>query len=228
MKMESEITYKGKKYVTRKEFCKRIGISETTIRRYIASGHVREEKINDMSYVDFDYSRREVANMPDKKGRRKHLKNYAQIAKNAEIKPVSEPGIADASVPEEKQVEMLDLSQFNKDDYSDCVVDGQFDYDKLKTRITAETYKFKLEKERGLHIPKADILDWSKTLATILKTNVDAVPSRFAAILIATAEKITNYEFTEEERTEVRNALKKVPAQIMLSIQTEMRKYADE
>ena len=227
--MDDEIVYKGRRYATRRKFCERTGIAERTLTKYIAKGVVKAEKLRGykVSYIDIENGIKEINLLPKKTKRRK-LEGFANRPKDAKVKQINIPEISDPAIEKDDGIPLLGLSQYSKEEYSDCVINGIFDYDRLKTRITAETYQFKLEKEMGMHIPKTDILDWAKTLATILKTNVDAIPSRFAAILIATAEKITKYEFTEEERVEVRNALKAIPAQIMLSIQAEMRRYADE
>ena len=105
---------------------------------------------------------------------------------------------------------------------------GVFDYDRLKARLTAETYEFKLEKEKGLHIPKQEVQRTSMAIAGVIRTNLEAIPSRYTAAFIALAESFSGYQFSNEEKTELRNRLKDVAPQVMLSIQTEIRNLADD
>jgi hypothetical protein len=231
MKQEPEVMYKNRKFVTRARFCELVGISISSLKRYTGKGIIRVQTINGLrgEYIDLEYGRKEIELLANMGGRKKQLKNFAKVGRKAEIRDVAEPSIPDADVMEIRGEETVDLDKIDRTKYADCLNEyNEFDYDRLKARLTAETYEFKLEKEKGLHIPKQEIMRSAKAIASIVKTNMEAIPSRYTAAFIALAESYSGYQFTNEQKTELRNRLKDVAPQIMVSIQSEIRNLVDD
>jgi len=231
VKQEPEVMYKGRKFASRRRFGELIGISYKSVLKYIGKGILRTERINGLSgeFIDLEYGRKEVELLSNLGGRKNKLKNFGKVGKNAEVRDIPSPGIEDAEVKAPAEGGEMDLDKLDKVKYADCLTEfGVFDYDRLKARLTAETYEFKLEKEKGLHIPKQEVQRTSMAIAGIIKTNLEAIPSRYTAAFVALAESFSGYQFTNEEKTELRNRLKDVAPQVMLSIQSEIRNLADD
>lgn len=233
MYREDVTTYQGKEYVSIEEFAKRVGAGKSTIKRKLSDGKLHYINIEGRKtrYLDWEASKRLWDLMPHdaqkiNAGKRSNAMRYGKVAENAPKAPtVNSPTVRVPDLEDEEMPNTLDLAAFDKTQYSDCVVDGEFDYEKLKTRLTAETYQQKLHKERGQLVEREEIVMWAQKLGTMLHNNLETIPQKYTAVLIAQVQTIVaqrldrpDFEFTPKERSDLRETLKSCGPDIMRSM----------
>lgn len=228
--MESDIIHSdGKQYVSRKEFAKRVGIGERTMKTLTTTGKIPTTTFKKcgVKYIEWETGYAIWKQLPKNRQRQAAGKASALKRKAGKVK---EPAVVEPSVPElsaemPEQIALEDLSTFDLSKYSDCVIDGEMDYDKLKMRLTAETYQLKLDKERGLLLDKTDVVTWARNIGSILSNSLEAIPQRYTAILTAKCQMIVaeklgrpDFEFSAEDKADIRKSLNRVGPDIMNSI----------
>ena len=135
--------------------------------------------------------------------------------------------------------EVIDINSLDPMKYPDCwitlenepVLDDKgrplLNYSKLQERLKAEKWEFELAKSKGEYVSKMDVIISVKTIAMLITTGLETIPNRYASTLMAEAKRITGHEFTEQEKTVIRSHLKNVSAEIMKSLQQEIRNLID-
>lgn len=244
MTREETTTYGNKEYVTIDEFARRVTAGRRTIARRISEGKLKTRKFDGRrtQYLEWETSKRMWDMLP-------HDAQKINAARNSRDKrygkPTAEPKSPEvfqpsASVPElgdDVIPDIVDLSTFDKGRYADCLVPGtsEFDYDKLKLRLTAETYQQKLQKDRGQLVEKDEIVSWAKKLGIMVNTGLESIPQKYTSTLIAQVQgiisrrlDIPDFEFTEKERTDIRTTLKACGPEIMRTIRTMIMEMAEE
>lgn len=131
--------------------------------------------------------------------------------------------------------EIIDLSKLDPLKYPDCwfIHDGKplndsngipvLDYVKLQNRLKAEKWAFELSKDKGEYVAKADVIISIQNIVKLIEKGLDTIPGRYTSRLIAEARRITDHEFTDEERTLIRSHLKNVSSEIMKSLQIDIK-----
>lgn len=256
MKLDSVIRHKNREYVTIEVFAERCNVSVRAIYRHIANGKLQAESIkgSKAKYLDWKTQSKNyqiLSESPKSKAGKKSAEKKEEI-KNRKYVPldsVESIGINDnikvddIDLPKDIELEdgdVIDLSKIDLKRYSDCWIlkDGEaalnpvtgeplIDYKKLQDRLRSETYDFKLQRERGLYISKADISMAMQNICRLLNTGLESVPNRFTSLLIAEVRKMTGHEFSQDERNRLKNHIKHVPAEIMKSIQKDIAELTD-
>lgn len=232
MTREDVTNYKGKEYVSMSEFAKRVGAGIATIKRKAASGtlpFINIEK-RKTKYIEWEAGKKMWDMMRhdvrlSNAGKKSTDKKYGKVPDKADSPVVSEPTVTEPEVSEVEEM-AIDLSSFDKTKYADCLLpNNEFDYDKLKLRLTAETYAQKLQQTRGQLVEKTEVIAWAKKLGVLVNTGLESIPQKYTSVLIAQCQGIiarrlgiTDFEFNEKERTELRNTLKDCGPEIMKSI----------
>lgn len=231
MTAEDIVMHDGKLYVSRKEFARRVDMSERTIVAYTNSGKIPTKKFkkNATKYIEWNSGKAIWDLLPKnhsaiEKGK-KSADVHRKYPKEVKEPKVVEPKIADLGIDMPELEILEDLSSFDPVKYSDCIIEGNMDYDKLKLRLTAETYQMKLDKERGLLLDKAVVVTWAKNLGSLLSSGLDAIPQRYTAILTAKCQTLVakrlnmpEFEFTEQDKAELKLILKQCGPDLMRSL----------
>lgn len=243
MTREDTTMYDHKEYVTIDEFAKRVGAGRRTIMRRLSEGKLQSRTFDGRRtvYLEWESAKKMWDLLPHdtqriNAGKRSNAKRYGKPMPEEPKKPqVYAPSVPTLDAEMEEMPELIDLSTFDKAKYRDCVIDGEFDYDKLKTRLTAETYQQKLNKERGQLVERTDIVNWAKRLGTMVNTGLESIPQKYTSVLIAQVQaivsrrlEIPDFEFTEKERTDIRSALKGCGPEIMRSIRLMIMEMGEE
>lgn len=250
MRNEDEFNRDGVIYVSRREFARRMGVSENTIRNRVAEGKLSEVSFGkDMKkWLNWEVAKTMFAIYPKNTNGRKSKPQIPKEQKDTKTVPfhkpnekvstpkVTQPTVSLPSVDMPEPPEIEDMSSFDKNVYSDCLDDmGEFDYDKLKVRLTSEAYKLKQDKDRGLLVEKTEVVTFARKLGIILNNGLESVPQRYTSILLAKCQTIIasrlgipDFEFTEEERVELRAALKSVGPEIMKSLKLVIEEMTEE
>lgn len=248
MERDDITIHEGKEYISTFEFAKRVGASERTIRRKVNDGLLKSISFDGrrLKYIEWEVGKKMWEFMPHdskctKAGKASAAKKkgdkYGSPSKDPKEPVVQTPTVPSADLDGDViNIETLDLSTFDKNVYKDCIGDdGEFDYDKLKLRLTAETYQQKLKKERGQLVEKTDIITWAKKIGIIVNNGLDSIPQRYTSVLIAQVQSIVShrlgiddFEFTEKERTELRTTLKACGPEIMRSVRLMVMEITEE
>lgn len=176
-----------------------------------------------------------------KKKKGKNTKNSKYMSKpksiSVNLPKVSEPEIEMEDMP--AGTTLMDLSELDPMRYSDCwkLYEGKpvlgddgkplLNYELLQDRLKAETFAFKLQKEKGEYVAKADVITSVQALANLIRVGLDSIPSRYASRLIAEAKRITHHDFTEEEKSDIKAHLSKVSAEILKTLQADIKKLLE-
>lgn len=243
MTREDVTVYRNKEYVTMKEFSVRVNASLTTVKKLCANGRIPHRTFDGRktSYIEWESGKTIWDMLPHDTGRARAGRKSAEVKygkpkKEAKEPVVSEPTVSMPSLDNDVVQEVVDLSSFDKEKYADCVLpNGEFDYDKLKLRLTAETYQQKLQRERGELVEKTEIVNWAKKLGTMINSGLESIPQKYTSVLIAKVQSIVaqrlehpEFEFTEKERTEIRTILKGCGPEIMRSIKLVVMEMEEE
>jgi hypothetical protein len=232
------LIYKGREYVSIKEFAARMGVSRQAIERKIKNNVLRTTSLNGYrtKYLDYEVQKLEFL----KNHKRETLKVPKKAPALKEISNKEAPEMNAPSIPP-MPAEGINVQKLNPNDYPDCWIRDpsgepvrnpvtklpEFDYDRLKDRLTAEKYQMDIDEKRGKYIAREELTRTIASIATIINAGLNAIPNRYGAILIAKAEGITGHEFTPDERASMRSVLKKEAGAIMNSVRTEIAKMAD-
>lgn len=251
---ENSITFKGKEYVSAGEFAKRVGTTPQTINKFIRENKLFAQDVQKKGKRLLEWQTQSsayaviAANNKSKGGggRPKKKKAISPLIstndiKEPEVKTIGLAAIKDLEVEEITPNETtIDLSQLDPYDNQDCwtfdnnglpILDSNgnplIDYERLKTKVMAQTYQVKLAREIGDLIPKEELISTVQGVTTVLKSAVDNIAQKYSAQIIATCESITRHEFTSEEHTKVMNVMRHVPKEIFPSIQNELDKLVE-
>lgn len=243
MTREDVTTFNHKEYVSIIEFAKRLDAGVSTVRRKISEGKLPARTFDGRKtmYIEWE-SGRAIWNMMhhDKQrsaaGRSSNEKRYGKPSEEPSKPAVVEPKVQMPDITNDVIQEIVDLSSFDKEQYADCVLpNGEFDYDKLKVRLTAETYQQKLKKERGELVEKTEVMNWARKIGTMLNSGLESIPQKYTSVLIAKVQSIVaqrlerpDFEFTEKERTEIRTILKGCGPEIMRSLKMVVMEMEEE
>jgi len=246
------VSSNGKEYVTATEFAKRVDSTPNTIYLFLRKGYLQAQDIQKNGMLYLEWASQAVAykvargrnNSKGGSGRRKkNVSNpimHTNSIQNPNVKGLA-LAVEDNSIAEINASDnVIDLSTINPYDHKDCwLLDGnnepirdpdgkpKLNYEELKTKVTVQTYKIKLDKETRSVIPKEELLTTIQGICTVLKSAIDNIPQRYGATLIAVAESITGHEFTSTEHTQVMNTLRSLPKEIFPSIQAELTKMVE-
>ena len=245
---DEDVTHvKGVEYVSINEFAKRVGASQYTVRNRIRDGKLSATTLgkNQTKYIAWETGRTMWAVFPKNTNGRKSKPILPEGAKVIPFHKVDEkvsapkvvaPKVDMPTVELPTLPPMEDMSSFSKEQYSDCLDEsGEFDYDKLKVRLTSEAYKLKQDKDRNLLVEKSEVVSQVRQIAAILNNGLDSIPQRYTSILLAGCQTIIanrlnmpDFEFTEEERATLRGYLKTVGPEIMKSLKLVIEKMTEE
>lgn len=243
MTREESTIYNHKEYVTIDEFAKRVGAGRRTILRRLSEGKLQARSFDGRKtkYLEWESSKKMWDMLPHdpqkiNAGRSSNSKRYGKPGTEPKKPEVITPTVGIPDLDNDVIPEIIDLSSFDKAKYRDCLnEEGEFDYDKLKTRLTAETYQQKLHKERGQLVEKTEIINWAKKLGTMVNTGLESIPQKYTSVLIAQVQSIVaqrlekpDFEFTEKERTDLRTSLKACGPEIMRSIRLMIMEMEEE
>lgn len=233
------LIYGGREYVTINEFAARMGISRQAVYRKIKNKYLKITKLNGYKAQYLDYEAQKLNYLATKRREAMHVPKKAPRLQSVASK--QNPEIETPSIPAMPS-DVVNVQKLNPMDYPDCWLRDpsgepvnnpvtklpEFDYDRLKDRLTAEKYQMDIDEKRGRYISREELARAIASISTIINAGLNAIPQRYGAILIAKAETITGYEFSPDERAEIRVVLKKEAKAIMNSIRTEIAKLSDE
>ena len=80
-----------------------------------------------------------------------------------------------------------------------------------------------LDKDKGEYVAKADVVISIQNIVKLIEKGLDTIPGRYTSRLLAETRRITDHEFTDEERTVIRSHLKNVASEIMKSLQVDIK-----
>lgn len=173
-----------------------------------------------------------------KRGRGRPRKDSQFMPSPKELKSDSARKIEIPSIIDDdfsKGGEIIDLSKLDPTKYPDCwyMHDGEplrdsndmplLDYVKLQNRLKAEKWAFDLDKDKGEYVAKADVIISIQNIVKLIEKGLDTIPGRYTSRLLAETRRITDHEFTDEERTVIRSHLKNVASEIMKSLQVDIK-----
>lgn len=235
------LVYQGKEYVSIEEFARRINEKTSIVNGWIIAGKIHATNINgySMQYLDWE-TQKAIYNGFAKT---KYMKINGIPEKGMEYSG-SIPSIRIPTIPTQSLIDnIIDTSRINAWKYPECWIrdensgrvvynpetnEPSIDYDMLKQYLTAQKYQFEIDKNRGMYVDKNELTRSMLSIAKIISSNLESIPQRYGAMIIATVEIITNHTFSDLERNTVANILKGEAENIMNSIKGEIEQLVEE
>lgn len=235
MNRNEDITmHDGKEYVSMQVFAERVGVGINTIKSRVRNGEIpftnfdnRKKKYIEWQTASVIWKSLKFDKARSTSGKASMAKRYGKIPQDVKEPEVASPEVPDVDVEDIKVMDMTEMSSLSKEKYSDCLLpNGGFDYERLERRLRDETLEQKLAIQRGQLVEKTDVVSWAKKMGILVNSALESIPQKYTSVLVAQAQSIiatrigiSDFEFTEEERTRIRTLLKDVGPEIMKSIQ---------
>lgn len=159
--------------------------------------------------------------------------------KLAELNASTESTIPSTDVPDNPSDLVMKINPW---DHPDCwllVAEGatnpildpkglpMLDWDRMKTKMMAESYAFQLDVKRGQYISKEDCIASLSALVQMVLSTLAVIPSRYGSTFVAFAERDMGKEMTAEGRQSVNTILAGASKKIVDDIRREAEKILE-